>query len=43
MDRQQGAIDCEAGLPPKNGMPESYYLGYSEQYEKEQQLSRGFN
>ena len=41
--RELGRQDCENNQIPKNGMPEEYYLGYSEQYAKEQQLSIGFN
>jgi len=35
-EREQGKRDCELGDIPKNGMSESYYLGYSEQYQREQ-------
>jgi hypothetical protein len=41
--REMGKKDCENNQIPKNGMPEAYYLGYSEQYAKEQQLSQGDN
>jgi len=42
-DYQQGALDCLNGESPKNGMSDNYYIGYSEQYAKEQQLSQGSN
>lgn len=42
-DYQQGVSDCESNQPIKNGMSDQYYSGYSDQYAKEQQLSRGFN
>lgn len=38
-----GQEDCRTNKIPANGMPDSYYEGYSDQYAKEQQLSRGFN
>lgn len=42
-DYKQGAVDCLNGLIPKNGMSDEYYVGCSEQYAKEQQLSQGNN
>lgn len=42
-DYKQGVVDCLNGLIPKNGMSDEYYVGYSEQYAKEQQLSQGNN
>ena len=42
-DYQQGVSDCLNNKMPKNGMSDQYYSGYSDQYAKEQQLSRGFN
>jgi len=39
--RVMGAKDCERGFKERKGMPESYYLGYSQQYEREAQASAG--
>jgi len=39
--RGMGKRDCELGSPAKNGMPEAYYLGFSNQYAKQEQQSQG--
>jgi len=38
-----GASDCSCGIKPQENKPDSYYIGYSNQYIKEQQQSQGFN
>ena len=42
-DYQKGAVDCLNGEKPHNGMSDEYYIGYYEQYAKEQQLDQGNN
>jgi len=42
-DYQKGVSDCALNKIPSLGMSDEYYRGYSDQYAREQQLSRGFN
>ena len=41
--RLLGEADCAAGIKAQENKPKAYYVGYAEQYAKEQQQSQGFN